>query len=65
METPSDDPIARAAEGAAKAVINKGIDFIKTLAQKFKNRKIAFVQDKKTLENVREDLKSNELKFGD
>lgn len=63
MVTPSDDPVSSAVEGLASATFRLGIDGIKKLIDKFKNKKIAFVQDEATLEKVKEDLKSNELKF--
>jgi len=58
-----DNSVSDVAEGAFSATFKLGINGLKTLVQKFRDRKIAFIQDEKTLEKVREDLKSNELKF--
>lgn len=59
----SDDPVSSATEGFTSATIKLGIEGIKKLVDKFRNRKIAFVQDSTTIEKVKEDLRSNELKF--
>jgi hypothetical protein len=39
------DPIESASKGATKAVLEWGSDIIKDLASKFKDKKLAFIQD--------------------
>jgi hypothetical protein len=63
MKMSFDEPISDVTEGVIKASIKLGIEGIRKLVEKFRDRKIAFVQDKKTIEKVKEDLNSNELKF--
>ncbi len=57
------DAISGAVEGAISTGIKLGIEGVKRLIQKFKDRKIIFVQDTETLNQVKEELKSSELKF--
>jgi len=58
-----DEVVSGATGAGASAGVILGLAGIKKLIEKFKDRKIAFVQDKETLNKVKEDLKSNELKF--
>ena len=55
------DPIESATKGATEGALNWGSDFIKKLALKFKNRKLAFIQDEKTIDIVKEQYHSGEL----
>lgn len=55
------DPIKSAAEGVTEGTLNWGSEFIKNLALKFKNRKLAFIQDRKTIDLVKEQYHSGEL----
>lgn len=56
-----DDPIESASRGAVEGMLNWSSDFIKNIASKFKNRKLAFIQDVKTIEIVKEQYHSGEL----
>lgn len=59
------DPIEDISEGIAKGVVegflNWGEDFIKKLALKFRDKKLGFIQDEKTIIRVKEQYKSGEL----
>lgn len=57
------DPIESASKGAIEGVLKWGEEFIKKLASKFKNRKLAFIQDEKTIQRVKEQYNSGELSF--
>ncbi len=59
----SEDIIKDVVEGATKGVINSGREYIKELVDKFRNRKLAFIGEKETIERVKEQLKSNEHSF--
>lgn len=59
----SDDPIESAAAGAVKGLIELSIDRIKELARKFRDRELAFIQEKSVIEIVREQFASGEAKF--
>jgi len=58
-----DDTIESAVKGATEGVLKWGEEFIKKLAIKFKDRKLAFIQDEKTIKLVKEQYKSGELAF--
>ena len=49
----SEDFVSDTAEGFVSATAKLGIEGIKKLVEKLKNKKIAFVQDEKTIERVR------------
>ena len=55
------DPIESASKGATEGFLNWGKDLIKKLASKFKDRKLAFIQDENTIKRVKEQYKSGEL----
>ncbi|MBU0628645.1 MAG: hypothetical protein KKC75_05615 [Nanoarchaeota archaeon] len=57
------DPIEKVAKGAAEGLLDWGTDFIKKLATKFRDRKLGFIQDQKTIERVKEQYRSDELAF--
>ena len=56
---PSDD-IAAAFEGVTKGVLSIGIDKIKDLVKKFRNKELLFINDPQTIDIVKEQLKSGE-----
>jgi len=58
-----EDSIESAASGVAKGVLEWSADFIKSLAQKFKDKKLAFIQDSETIKLVKEQYNSGELNF--
>lgn len=55
------DPLEQAAKGATEAILEFGEEKIKQLVSKFRDRKIAFIQDEKTIQRVKEQYKSGEL----
>jgi len=57
------DPIERAAKGAAEGFLVWSEDKIKKFARQFKDRKIAFVQNPKTIETAKEQKKTSEYDF--
>lgn len=57
------DPIESASKGATQGLLKWGEDFIKKLASKFKDKKLAFIQDEKTIKRVKEQYRSGELSF--
>jgi len=67
IKTESNDIIKSATEGAAKgaveAALNWGTDRIKDLASKFRDKKLAFIQDERTIEIVKQQYGSGELAF--
>jgi len=58
-----DDPIESIAKGTTEGILKWGEDFIKNLASKLRNKKLAFIQDEKTIERVKEQYRSGELSF--
>ena len=63
MEISSKDPLSSIAEGVTKATLNSSIDGLKNWIDKFKNKKLAFIRERETIDMVRAQLKSNELSF--
>lgn len=59
----SDDFIASTAEGATKGFLEFSAEKINDWLKKFKNKELAFIQDKKTIDIVREQYNSGESKF--
>lgn len=59
----SEDPIESAAAGFTKGIIELSIDKIKQLVKKFKDKELAFIQEKSVIEVVREQYSSGESKF--
>ncbi|MGD9275637.1 MAG: hypothetical protein PVJ67_00530 [Candidatus Pacearchaeota archaeon] len=57
------DPIESASKGATQGFLQWGEDFIKRLATKFRDKELAFIQDEKTIQRVKEQYKSGELAF--
>lgn len=55
------DPIKSASKGATEGFLSWSEDLIKKLASKFRDRKLAFIQDEKTIKRVKEQYKSGEL----
>lgn len=58
-----EDPIESATSGAVKGVLEWSAEQIKSLAQKFKDKKLAFIQDSETIKLVKEQYNSGELNF--
>ncbi len=58
-----EDPIENAASGITKGIIELSIEKIREFANKFKNKELAFIQEKKVIEVVREQYASGESKF--
>src|SRR3989344_2408323 len=58
-----EDPIESVASGLAKGIIELSINKIKEFAGKFKNKELAFIQEKKVIDVVREQYASGESKF--
>ena len=59
----SEDPVESLASGAAKGTLEWTSEFIKSLTLKFKDRKLAFIQDSETIQTVKEQYNSGELNF--
>jgi len=59
----SKDPIDSIASGVTKGVLDWSTDLVKSLAKKFRDRKLAFIQDNETIKLVREQYNSGELNF--
>jgi hypothetical protein len=51
------------ASGITKGVLDWSADLVKSLAEKFRDRKLAFIQDNETIKLVREQYNSGELNF--
>jgi hypothetical protein len=60
MEMASKDPIESAAKGATEGSLEWTEGFVKQLARRFKDRKIAFVQNPETIEVAKEQRNSSE-----
>lgn len=56
-----DDPIESATSGLVKGTLDWSIEFIKNLATRFKDKKLAFIQDEDTITLVKEQYNSGEL----
>ncbi len=48
-------------EGAVKGILDWSLDQIKSFATKLKDKKLAFIQDEKTIGIVKEQYRSGEL----
>lgn len=59
----SEDPIASATEGVTKGILDWTTDKVNDFIKKFRNKELAFIQDTKTIELVREQYNSGESKF--
>lgn len=55
------DPIESASKGATEGFLYWETDVIKKLVSKFRDKKLAFIQDEKTIQRVKEQYKSGEL----
>ena len=60
---PSDNPVSDIAEGAAKGILDWSLDKVTSFLQKLENRKIAFIEEQKTIDIVKEQYLSGESKF--
>lgn len=60
MERLSDNSISDVTEGTVKGILNWTKEQIVLLAQKFRNRDIAFIQDQDTITTIKEQLKTGE-----
>jgi hypothetical protein len=58
-----EDPIENASRGAVKGTLDWGTEAIKKLATKFREKQLAFIQDKKTIDIVKEQLRSGNCLF--
>ncbi len=58
-----EDPVESVTSGATKGVLEWSAEFVKSLVQKFKNKKLAFIQDNETIKLVKEQYNSGELNF--
>ncbi len=59
----SDNAISDVAEGATKGLLDWSIEKITQFVQKFEDKKLAFIEEKKTIEVVKEQYQSGEAKF--
>lgn len=59
----SENSISDAAEGATKGVLEWSADKISQLVQKLKDKKLAFIEEKKTIDVVKEQYNSAESHF--
>ncbi len=59
----SDDPIESATSGAVKGLLEWSSQKIAELTKRFKNKELAFIQEKTTIDIVREQYASGESKF--
>lgn len=59
----SDDPLESIASGAVKGIIELSIEKVKELASKFRDKKLAFIEEKGVIDIVREQYASGEAKF--
>lgn len=55
------DPIKEASEGVVEGFLNWAEDYVKRLASEFRDKKLAFIQDERTIKRVKEQYKSGEL----
>lgn len=63
MEMSSDGPISDAAKGATKAFLEWSTEKITLFVRKLRDKKLIFIQDKRTIEIVKEQYDSGESKF--
>lgn len=59
----SDNPISDIAEGTAKGFLDWSVDKIGSFIKRLKNKELAFIEEPKTIEIVREQYRSGEAKF--
>lgn len=59
----SDSPLSDIVEGATKGFLELSIEKIDSLVKKLKNKELAFIEEPKTIEIVREQYRSGEAKF--
>ncbi|MAH49507.1 hypothetical protein CMI37_27030 [Candidatus Pacearchaeota archaeon] len=59
----SSDLIKDATESAIKGILSWSSDQIKTFVRKLKDKRLAFIQDEKTIKIVKEQYRSGELSF--
>jgi len=59
----SSDILPDAVEGVTKGVLSWGEEKIKQLAEKFRNKELAFIQEKEVIEKLKETKNSGELAF--
>ncbi len=59
----SDDPLASATEGVTKGILDWTSEKVNDFIKKFRDKELAFIQDAKTIELVREQYNSGESKF--
>jgi len=57
------DTVESLAKGTAKGVLEWGEDFIRNLANKFKEKEVSFINDKDTLQIAKEQYSSGELQI--
>ena len=58
-----DDIVEKTATGVTKGLLDWSLSSIKALAQKFRDKELAFIQDEETIKVVKEQLNSGELNF--
>lgn len=58
-----EDLTASIAKGATEGLVDSALKRVNSLYEKFRDRKLAFIQDKGTIERVKEQLKSSEHAF--
>ena len=59
----SDNPISDISEGVVKGFLDWSAEKIDSLVKKLKNKELAFIEEPKTIEIVREQYRSGEAKF--
>ena len=59
----SDNPLSDVAEGTTKGLLDWSAEKIVQFVQKLKDKKLAFIEEKKTIEVVKEQYNSGEAKF--
>lgn len=60
---PSDNPISDIAEGTTKGILDWSLDKITFFLQKLEHRELAFIEEQKTIDIVKEQYLSGESKF--
>lgn len=60
---PSNNPISDAAEGITQGFLEFSLQKIDLFVKKLRERKLAFIQDQKTIDVVKEQYRSGEAKF--
>jgi hypothetical protein len=59
----SEDPVESIASGITRGALEWTSDFINSLALKFRDKKLAFIQDSETIQIVKDQYNSGELNF--